>query len=230
MKIYFVRHGHPDYKHDCLTPLGKLQAAACAERLRDAGLCRIYASTNGRATETAEYTAKVYDLPVIPCDFMREIGWKSIDEEEIPFGGNPWNLSDHFASEGVSLDRKDWGTVYPYNHSILSVRYPMVTGKFDELLAELGYVREGDYYRVTGGEFLEGAVAVFSHGGSGSAVISHLLNIPYPQVTGMFSMSCTSVSVVELSSREGELVLPKLRLWNDDKHIKGLTVDETFGI
>ena len=232
MKIVFVRHGHPNYADDCLTEKGILQAKAAAERLKDEKFDAFFASTCGRAYETCEIIAERHGERenVVPLEFMREIGWKSIDEEEIPFGGNPWNLSDHFASEGVSLDRKDWGTVYPYNHSILSVRYPMVTGKFDELLAELGYVREGDYYRVTGGEFLEGAVAVFSHGGSGSAVISHLLNIPYPQVTGMFSMSCTSVSVVELSSREGELVLPKLRLWNDDKHIKGLTVDETFGI
>ena len=34
MILYFVRHGHPNYKHDCLTDLGKLQAAAAAERLR----------------------------------------------------------------------------------------------------------------------------------------------------------------------------------------------------
>ena len=28
MIIYFVRHGHPDYKNDCLTELGKKQAEA----------------------------------------------------------------------------------------------------------------------------------------------------------------------------------------------------------
>ena len=26
MRIIFVRHGEPDYAHDCLTDMGKLQA------------------------------------------------------------------------------------------------------------------------------------------------------------------------------------------------------------
>ena len=38
MRIIFVRHGHPDYVHDCLTDLGHLQATAAAERLRDEGI------------------------------------------------------------------------------------------------------------------------------------------------------------------------------------------------
>ena len=38
MTIYFVRHGHPDYKNDCLTELGKKQAQKAAERLRDSGI------------------------------------------------------------------------------------------------------------------------------------------------------------------------------------------------
>ena len=33
MYIYFVRHGHPDYKTDTLTALGHKQAEAAAERL-----------------------------------------------------------------------------------------------------------------------------------------------------------------------------------------------------
>ena len=38
MRIIFVRHGHPDYANDCLTPLGRKHAAAAAERLRDEGV------------------------------------------------------------------------------------------------------------------------------------------------------------------------------------------------
>ena len=38
MRIIFVRHGEPDYAHDCLTEMGKLQAVAAAERLRNEGI------------------------------------------------------------------------------------------------------------------------------------------------------------------------------------------------
>ena len=34
MRIIFVRHGEPDYEHDCLTETGKLQAVDAAERKR----------------------------------------------------------------------------------------------------------------------------------------------------------------------------------------------------
>ena len=33
MRIIFVRHGHPDYKNDCLTPLGHKQAEEAAKML-----------------------------------------------------------------------------------------------------------------------------------------------------------------------------------------------------
>ena len=33
MRIVFVRHGEPDYGNDCLTPAGRIQALAAAERL-----------------------------------------------------------------------------------------------------------------------------------------------------------------------------------------------------
>ena len=51
MTIYFVRRGHPDYKNDCLTELGKKQAQRAAAHLRDFGIEEIYASTKGRAME-----------------------------------------------------------------------------------------------------------------------------------------------------------------------------------
>ena len=103
MQIYFVRHGHPNYKNDCLTELGKLQAAAAAERLADSGIEQIYASTKGRAMETAGYTAKRLGLDIVPCDFIREISWKSVDGEPILANGHPWDVAEHFVADGKTL-------------------------------------------------------------------------------------------------------------------------------
>ena len=38
MRFIFVRHGEPDYAHDCLTDTGRVQAAAAAERLAGEGI------------------------------------------------------------------------------------------------------------------------------------------------------------------------------------------------
>ena len=77
MRIYFVRHGEPNYEKDCLTETGKKQAMAVANCLKDLGIEKVFSSTNDRALETASYTAKLLGLDVVPCDFMRGL-WHSL--------------------------------------------------------------------------------------------------------------------------------------------------------
>ena len=228
MIIYFVRHGHPDYKNDCLTPLGKKQAEKAAEVISALGINEIYASTKGRALETAEPTAKILGLPVIPCDFMREITWESLDGEPVMANGHPWDIANAFAAEGMSLADPDWRNKEPFSKCALPKSVDKVIKGFDGLLAELGYTREGDYYRVTG-ENTDKTIAIFSHAGSSSAVISHLLNVPFPQLVGFFSVSFTSITKISLSGKKGQLVLPKLKFSNEAKHIEGITVDNVYG-
>ena len=105
MRIYFVRHGHPNYTLDCLTEIGHKQAEAAAQHLRYSGIEAIYSSSCGRALQTAEHTAKLLDLPIQPCSFMREIGWKSIDGSPIVENGHPWNVSTYRVSQNQTLHR-----------------------------------------------------------------------------------------------------------------------------
>ena len=228
MIIYFVRHGHPDYKNDCLTPLGKKQAERAAEVISALGVDEIYASTKGRAIETAEPTARILGLPVIPCNFMREITWEPLDGELVMANGHPWDIANTFAAEGMSLADSDWRNKEPFSKCALPKSVDKVIKGFDELLAELGYTREGDYYRVTG-ENTDKTIAIFSHAGSSSAAIAHLLNIPFPQLVGFFSVSFTSITKISLSGERGQLVLPKLKFSNEAKHIEGITVDNVYG-
>ncbi|MBE6551977.1 MAG: histidine phosphatase family protein [Ruminococcaceae bacterium] len=221
MKIFFVRHGHPDYANDCLTELGRRQAAAAAERLKDCGIGQVFSSTKGRAMQTAEYTAKALGLNVIPCDFMREISWQSVDGEPIPANGHPWNLSDIFASEGKTLTDKEWYIKEPYCRSKAVSSAGIVTEGLDAWLSELGYQREGEYYRAVDGAENK-TIAMFSHGGSSSVALSHILNIPFPQFCGIVHPDFTSITVIEFSDKIGELFCPRVLLMNDSRHIEGL--------
>lgn len=108
MKIYFVRHGHPSYELDRLTELGHKQAAAAAKRLYGCGIQHIYASTHGRAMETAQHTADLLGLDISPCPFMREIFWGPTGQESIFEGGHPWFVSWAHVAEGLSLLDRDW--------------------------------------------------------------------------------------------------------------------------
>ena len=77
MRLIFVRHGEPDYEHDCLTENGKVQAKDTAERLAKEKLSAIYSSPMGRARETASYTAEGRGLEIQILDSMHEINWGS---------------------------------------------------------------------------------------------------------------------------------------------------------
>ena len=62
MKLIIIRHGDPDYVHDCLTDLGKLQAEAVAPRLASYGITRIITSPQGRARQTAEPLCRLLSM------------------------------------------------------------------------------------------------------------------------------------------------------------------------
>ncbi|MBQ9859875.1 MAG: histidine phosphatase family protein [Clostridia bacterium] len=221
MKICFVRHGEPDSRTGELTPRGHKQAAAAAERLMHYGIESVYASTLCRAQQTAQYTADKLGVDILPCEFIREISWESLDGEPLPAGGEPWRQADLLVSEGKSLFMADWQNHYPYNNSKVVERVAQVAEGVDEWLLQLGYRREGDYYRVVG-ENTNKTVAMFSHAGSSSAALSHMVNIPFPHFCGAFRPEHTSITVVYLSDEVGTLTYPCICLFNDEKHKEGI--------
>ncbi len=214
MKIYFIRHGHPDYKLDCLTEIGHKQAAVAAEYLRDSGIEAIYSSTCGRAVETAEHTAKVLGLPIDQREFICELGWKSKDDTPIVANGHPWRVSDWRVSQKQTLTNVNWREDEAYCRSIIVERAQIVIDGIDAWLAELGFVREGEFYRVAE-EIPYKTVAMFSHAGASAAAISHMLNIPLPQFFAAFRLNFVSSFVIELADKPGELIYPKIILLDD---------------
>lgn len=219
MRIVFVRHGHPDYKNDCLTELGHIHAEAAAERLKDETPSRIFASTCGRAYETAEHIAAKHGaMPLERCEFMREIKWGSLTEEPIHRNGHPWFVADDMVADGQSVANANWATEEPYSRSKVVSCTKVASDGFDALLSALGYEREGYYYRVT--QKNTDTVFMVSHGGSSSAVISHMLNIPFPQFCATIRPDFTAITVLVLSGETGALITPQVELLNDARHIR----------
>ena len=197
MRIVFVRHGHPDYKLDCLTELGHRHAEAAAERLKNEPFARIFASTHGRAIQTAEHIASRHDLPVETFEFMREIKWGPIEGDEMPYkNGYPWTVSTAMVSQNADLLRPNWAEEEYFSNNKVKFLAENICTEFDKLLATLGYTREGNFYRVT--EKNDETVAMVSHGGSSSVAISHMLNLPFPFFCETIRFGFTSVSVLSL--------------------------------
>ena len=226
MLIYFVRHGHPDYETDSLTEMGRLQAEAAARRLANAGIQEIYSSPQGRAYETAQYTARPLDLEIQTCSFIHELVWGSIDEKPVYSNGQPWKMVSQMTSEGKSLTVQDWQSddIFSCTKLVSGTRY--VAEGIDQWLQTLGYTREGEFYRV--GENTNKIVAMFSHCGSSTAALAHMLNIPFPQLCAIFQPKYTSVTAISLSDMPGTLTIPKIQIMNDYRHTENLMVANRY--
>ncbi len=216
MRIIFVRHGEPDYEHDCLTETGRLQAAAAAERLAGEGISAIFSSPNGRARETADYTARRLSLPVTVLDYMHEISWGGPD---IPEKGHPWTLGDRLLTEqNFDFYAQDWRKHPWFAENIATGCLDMISEKFDAFLLSRGWRYDGRRFFCSGGT--DETIALFSHGGSGACVLSHLLSLPFPYVVSVLPYDFTSVIIVNFPVRQGQYVHPRLELFNDAAHIR----------
>ena len=132
MRIVFVRHGEPDYAHDCLTETGRLQAAAAARRLASEPISAVYSSPNGRAFETAGYTARQFGLTVQKLDYMHEISWGG---EGVPEMGHPWTLSEWMIDrEAFDFFSGDWRSHPYFKNNIALKYYDSICGKIDAFL------------------------------------------------------------------------------------------------
>ena len=228
MRIYFIRHGHPNYELDCLTDIGHRQAEACAERLKDTGIEKIYSSSQGRAKQTAAHTAEKLGLTVEPMDFIQELAWGSKTREPIFKDGHPWFVVDDMVLKGEDIFCQNWEETDRFSSSVVGQRVKTVTDGTDEWLKTLGYQREGNYYRVVG-DHTNKTVAMFSHAGSSSAALSHLLSAAFPWVFQVIRLDFTSITIVDLGDEPGTLTFPRLTLLNDARHIEGIDSSLFFG-
>ena len=227
MRIFFVRHGDPDYKNDCLTPLGHLQAEALAQRLKDENIELISSSTNGRAYETAEHTAKLLGLGIKAYDFIREIKWGSRDGEPLLENGHPWKTARLMTGEGESLLRPDYAERPPFDRNIVTDFAKKVAEGVDEWLESLGYKRDGEFYRVIRPDSRN--IVMFCHGGSSSAVLSHVFNLPLPFVFATITTGHAGIFFeIILEGQEGARITPKLGVTNDTRHTRGIVLDREF--
>ena len=228
MRIVFVRHGYPNYASDCLTEVGHKQAEAVAIRLADEPFTHIYSSTCGRAVETAGHIAQKHDVPVESFDFMREIKWGPIEGDELPHqNGYPWVVAADMVAKGQDVLNRNWMQEEPFVNNKVKFLVENIGQEFDKLLAQHGYTREGDYYRVT--KENDETIAMVSHGGASCAAISHLLSLPFPFVCQAFRFRLTSVSVLSLTGVEGRLIGPRVELLDDVQHIKEIGFESYIG-
>lgn len=218
MKLLIIRHGDPDYSIDSLTEKGWKEAEYLSEKLSKMKLDHIYVSPLGRAKDTASCTLKKINRTAVECDWLREF--------------------DVFINRPDQTERKkilwdwlpqDWTKeerFYQYDHWFENERmeeghakeaYDHVIAKFDELLAQHGYVREGHYYHVEKPN--DDTLVFFCHFGLECVLLSHLINASPMVLWHGFCAAPSSVTTVNTEERREGIASFRISSFGDVSHL-----------
>jgi probable phosphoglycerate mutase len=232
MLLYIIRHGEPNYETDSLTPNGKKQAEALAERFCTHGFDEVYTSLLGRAIQTAEPTCEKLNLPYKIEEWMSEaLTW---DEFSIIEDSGVQNWA--FGCQNTDLLKTDYPTRTDwYKHPIFAAcksadgGYQRIIKHSDEFIARVGYERNGKIYKIISPS--EKRIAAFCHHGLGTAWLSHFLSIPPLIFWSSFDISHSSVTILEFRNNADGFTAPQCHCLSDISHIynAGLPINSVIG-
>lgn len=244
MRLLLIRHGDPDYQHDCLTAAGRQEAKALAALLCRERIDAFYASPLGRAQETADYALRAAGRTAETLDWLQEfparidINGNSTLQRAYPDTAR-WP-DGRFASRIVwdvvpavlrsdprYLDGALWRQTEVALHSNMAPLYDRVCAGLDALLARHGYLRlpDGTYQaeRPNGD-----TLALFCHFGVTGVMLSHLWGVsPFAVWHGAVTLP-TSVTEMYTEEREPGVAAFRCTRIGDCSHLYAAGLAPSF--
>lgn len=218
MKLLIIRHADPDYSIDSLTEQGWIEAECLGEKLKNEKINAIYTSPLGRAKDTAAVTLKKLgrDSDGI-LDWLREFSPKIL-KESYESKDVCWDwLPADWTKNPLFYDKDQWFNAPMMQAADVRKEYERVTGALDALLANHGYVREGNYYRAERPN--ADTIALFCHFGSGCVLLSHLLNVsPMILWHGLCAAPSSVTTLTTEERREGNAYF-RMNSYGDVSHL-----------
>ena len=213
MRLYIVRHGDPDYKNDTITELGHKQAIALSEWFDKIPLDEVYTSPLGRAKDTAKYTCERQGIDPVVLSWTRESeAYMRVFPPESLIGFR-------FSLENGVVDFND---CYDDRASQMS----MLVKEADAFLGKYGYKRQGGQYQIVSPN--DKHIAIFCHGGFGTAFIAHLLGLPPALGFSSMFMTTSSVTTFEFKDyNQNGFTRPRMIRFGETAHLqlKGFNSD-----
>lgn len=237
MRLFFIRHGDPDYTTDGLTKKGENEALILSKHIKELDLDDIYVSPLGRAAKTAGYSLDILGKNAVTLDWLREFpdcfdpnradaktAAAYLNElKKDPVTGLyekriTWDILPSYHNAHPELfDAATWKDTDLVKASDMEKIYTDVTASFDSLLSDYGYERHENIYHVR--KSSNRRIGFFCHFGITCVLLSHLWNIsPFVLLTYM-AMAPTSVTEVVTEEREkGISIFRALRI-GDISHL-----------
>lgn len=218
MRLLIIRHGDPDYERDTLTEKGWREAELLSERMAEIPLAGIYVSPLGRAKDTASLTLEKLNRTAEECEWLREFLGR-VRRPDVPEQESiAWDwLPGDWTKEEDFYRRDLWMEQEAMRAGGVGREYRFVTEHFDRLLAEHGYVREGELYRADRAN--RDTLAFFCHFGVECVLLSHLMNISPMILWHHTSAAPSSVTSVYTEERRQGTAVFRVSSFGDLSHL-----------
>jgi probable phosphoglycerate mutase len=224
MKLLIVRHGDPDYSIDSLTPTGWVEAELLSHRLSKLDVKQFYVSPLGRAKDTAKATLEKMGRTAIVKPWLRE--------PAVPAPANKkkdcfwdWLPQDWTANPDFYNLDKFWNAPFFQETGLKEIVLDIWKG-LDELLADHGYIREGNYYRAE--QPNEDTIVLFCHFGLKCVLLSHLLNISPVLLWHGTCAAPTSVTTLNTEERREGIAYFRMSAFGDTSHLYAAGREPSF--
>ena len=226
MKLLIIRHGDPDYEHDCLTEQGEREARLLAEGLARVPIDAAYVSPLGRAKQTAQYTLDALGIEAEVCDWLREFDSRiQRPDKDGPSIAWDW-LPQDWTREPDFFSVETWLSPKAMAESDTPEKYRAVCAGIDALLERHGYRREGNLYRVCRAN--ADTVALFCHFGVESVILGHILNISPMLLWHGFCALPTSVTTLYTEERREGIASFRVSEYGSLYHLHRAGVTPSF--
>jgi probable phosphoglycerate mutase len=217
--VVLLRHGEPDWSpgggrsvnDPALTPFGRAQARAAAERLAKQKIDAIYVSPYRRARETAQPLAEATGLEPVVVEGLAEIGvaLRGLTQEDV----------DRYFVEATRRPLSEHWQGWPGAESFRDF-HARVTAALSDVLGRHGLAprREHDF-TVWHGEATPNLVVV-AHGGTNAVALAHLLDLaPVPWEWLRFESELAAFSVIQARPLGPEGRVWSLQNFNEVDHL-----------
>lgn len=226
MRVMIVRHGDPDYSIDSLTEAGWKEAKALARLMEKKygqaykeGKVTFFCSPLGRARDTAGETLKQLGAKAEILPWLTEFTEVRITD---PRTGTPRITWDLYPKDWIDQEehyQRDnwWRSPLMSSGDDVKKAYDRVVNGLDGILADHGYVREGDFYRAVKSN--HNLIVLFCHMGVASVLMSHLLNCP-PSITWQSTfLAPSSRTIFDMEERDEGIAVFRMRCMGDVSHL-----------
>lgn len=229
MKLIIIRHGDPDYVHDSLTETGRVEAKCAADRLKGHNITAFYVSPLGRAQETARYTLEAMHRTAVTLPWLREFD-APIEHPDTGDKRVPWDwLPGVWTKEDAYYSKTRWAQTDVMQKFHVGKEAEIVWNGLDTLLAEYGYHRDGNYYRV---ERPDNApcetIVLFCHFGVECVILSHLIGASPMVLWHGLCAAPTAFTVVTTEERRKGIASFRINTFGDTGHLYAAGLEPSF--